>query len=78
MNKIIYLLLFFSSQVFATQTIECKFSSYSDQKGNHASTLELTFIIDTSSEKAYMVGNNGSNEVIHIDRGSGKTFIEIT
>lgn len=78
MRKILYLLAVFSIPAFATQTYECKFTNYSDQKGNSTENLNLTFIIDKASGKSYMVGNNGSGPVEHIDRGLGVSFVEIT
>ena len=40
--------------------------------------FELTFIVDLETEKAYVVGNQGS-EPVHIVPGNNKiTFIEIT
>ena len=67
-----------AASCFATQTIECDFTSYSNAKGNHKDHLKITFVIDEAAKKHYMVGNNGSNEVVHIDKGFGKSFIEIT
>ena len=78
MKKIIYILALFSSPIYATQTYICDFSNYSNQKGNHKENFKLTFVLDKEAGKSYMIGNNGSNPVTHIDEGNGKSFIEIT
>lgn len=72
------ILLVASTCVLATTTYNCSFGSFSDNKGNHADKLELAFLIDDESEKAYIIGNNGSSEVAHIYRGDGRSFVEIT
>ena len=63
MRKILYLLAVFSVPALATQTYECKFTNYSNPKGNSTENLNLTFVIDKAAEKSYMVGNNGSSPV---------------
>ena len=78
MKKLIFLLALFSTSAFATQTFECIFTNFSDQKGNHKETLKLTFLIDKEAEKSYIIGNNGSNPVAHFDRGNGISFVEVT
>ncbi len=57
---------------------KCYFTNFSDQKGNHKEILKFTFIVNEANNKAYVVGNFGKEKVIHIDRGNGKTFVEIT
>ena len=66
-----------------TDTIICNYPTYSDQTGNHKVKKEfvLTFIIDTSSKKAYMPGNLGSTKVLLIPQqipNNGISFIEVT
>jgi uncharacterized protein YuzE len=72
------MLFLVSSQVFATSTYECKFDSFSDGKTIVKEDFKLTFLVDEKADKAYILGNNGSNEVANIYRGDGRTFIEIT
>lgn len=72
------MLFLVSSQVFATSTYECKFDSFSDGKTIGKEDFKLTFLVDEKADKAYILGNNGSNEVVNIYRGDGRTFIEIT
>jgi hypothetical protein len=41
--------------------------------------FELSFVLDTKTKKAYMLGNNGSSEVTPIANSDGGiTFVEIT
>ena len=65
-----------------TETIVCTYNTYSDQQGNHKvkDKFELTFILDNNNAKAYIVGNQGSDEValIPMESGGGVSFIEVT
>lgn len=72
------MLIFMSSHAFATSTYECQFDTFSNGKTIAKEDFKLTFLLDEESGKAYVVGNNGSNEVAHIYRGDGRTFVEIT
>lgn len=71
-------LLLASNWSIATETYKCIYTSYSDQTGVHKEELSLTFLYDTKTDKAYIIGNNGSNEVLYIYRGYGKSFVEVT
>ena len=77
-----YIVLIFvslcASQVLATTTYTCQFSTFSDGEGVHEEELSLTFLVDEGAGKAYIMGNNGSNEVAHVYQGDGRSFIEIT
>ena len=81
-NLILAVLLSISSAAFGdTATFECHYSSYSDDSGNHEVTSDfiLTFLIDEDTDKGYIIGNNGSNEVIVIYGPLGSiSFIEVT
>jgi len=72
------ILLLASTSALATTTYTCKFDSFSDDKGKHSGDLLLTFLLDEDADKAYIIGNNGSNEVAHIYRGDGRSFVEIS
>ena len=63
-----------------TITFECKYTNWSDNEGLHKvkDKFELNFIIDKETSKSYMLGNNGSTEVIPIKGESQFSFIEIT
>ena len=63
-----------------TATIICDFNRWSNAEGWHLVSPEfvLTFIIDEDTDKAYMVGNNGSNAVVPIYGNSAITFLEVT
>lgn len=58
----------------------CEYQTYSNESGNHKvdKPFELTFIVDESAKKAYMVGNNGSTEVLKLDNMAGASFLEVT
>ena len=59
----------------------CNYDSYSDEEGNHKVGKEfvLTFIVDSENKKAYIVGNQGSEEVAAIPhRIGGVSFVEVT
>jgi len=63
-----------------TTTYICNYTSYSDQDGNHKvkNKFELTFIIDKTSGKSYMLGNNGSSEVKRRESEKQISFVEVT
>lgn len=64
-----------------TTTFVCDYKTSSDAENGLQKVTKpfiLTFVIDNENEKSYMVGNNGSNEVITISRGDGLTFVEVT
>ena len=65
-----------------TETFICNYSSHSDANGNHKVTdkFVLTFIVDMKKKTAYMLGNQGSEEVTLIPSGVGEgvSFVEIT
>jgi len=59
----------------------CNYDSYSDEEGNHKVGKEfvLTFIVDSENKKAYIVGNQGSEEVATIPHKiGGVSFVEVT
>ncbi len=40
--------------------------------------FNLQFLVDPESDKAYMIGNVGTVEVIHLNNDLGVSFIEVT
>lgn len=64
----------------ATTSYTCKFPAEATPKGlsKQASPLELRFVVDVSTRKAYLMGNAGSSEVEVIPNTGGISFIEIT
>ena len=67
MKSLVILLVLFPVIAFAdTTTYICKYPTYSDNEGNHKvkGKFELTFIVDNETEKTYILGNQGSSEVI--------------
>lgn len=66
-----------------TMSIECNYPlnvvlNSSGETETQTIDFKLQFLIDESAEKAYMIGNNGSNEVFDIPNMGGRTFIEVT
>ncbi len=83
MQTLIKLIIFLFSSVSLASPITyvCNYGSYSDEEGNHKAEKEfrLTFILDTENEKAYIVGNQGSEEVaVFPHRLGGISFVEVT
>jgi len=75
------ILLVFPGSAFAdTTTYICDYPTYSNQEGNHKieNKFVLSFVVDTENDKSYMVGNNGSAEVIKFETGNRISFLEIT
>ena len=66
MKKLTYLILIFSTPIFATQTIECNFTSVSDNEGHYKIEndypFKLTFLINNSDKKTYMTKNDASSK----------------
>ena len=75
-------LLFIPSAYCDTETLVCHYPTYSDQDGNHPVKEKFiqTLIIDKENGKAYVLGNQGSDEVLMIKNKAGGrfTFIEVT
>ncbi len=64
----------------APTTYVCDYKTYSNEKGLHKvdAAFVLTFLLDASTQKAYLIGNNGSSEVLLLAQDAGLTFVEIT
>lgn len=84
---VIRLFLFFAGVLFAmpvavseNTTFLCEYSLFSDQSGAHKEKepLAFTILLDPDTKKAYLVGNNGSAEVIYRAAPERLTFIEET
>ena len=69
-----------SISIAETSSFLCKYSVEASPKGlsKPSSPLELRFIFDESTQKAYLMGNAGSSEVQPIRNAKGLSFIEIT
>jgi hypothetical protein len=63
-----------------TGTYVCNYTTYSDATGNHKvkSSFSLTFIVDKSSNKSYMLGILGTTEVVMIRSIDQIAFIDKT
>ncbi len=64
----------------ATTSYTCKFTVEATPKGlsKQATPFELRFVVDTSTKKAYLLGNTASSEVEIIPNADGVSFVEIT
>ena len=74
-------LLLLPSLSFAeTFTFSCDYPRRSSKEGIHEvkTQFNLTFIVDKDSNKAIMLGNNGSVEVIMLQSTEQSAFIEVT
>jgi len=81
MKLITTILLLLPFTIFAAPTnYSCKYLSYSDEKGNHKVTAPfiLNFIVDEKNGKSYILGNNGSSEVIAFSSEDRISFVEVT
>ncbi len=61
-----------------TTSYVCKFSVEASPKGLNKQILELRYILDTKTKKAYLMGNAGSSEVQVVANTNGISFVEIT
>ncbi|TMX33490.1 hypothetical protein DA096_10350 [Vibrio rotiferianus] len=81
MKKIIALLALIPSLVLVdTMTIECTYKEYAQPDGLHTTENDfiLKFLIDKETGKSYIMGNNGSAEVISTGTEELLTFLEVT
>lgn len=82
-KRFVFVLLFsmLCHAAFAsTNTFECIYKTYSDEEGNHKvkDNFAMSFLVDPTAKKAYMLGNLGSTEVKLIPNTDGLTFVEVT
>ncbi len=63
-----------------TTTYSCDYPIYSDEKGSHRvkDKFALTFLVDDSNNKSYMLGNNGSTEIHMSNSLDHIAFLEVT
>lgn len=81
MGKIVLVLAILSSIVLAgTTSFECKYEKYSNGKKIEKTEFYLTFLLDSGTGKAYMIGNNGTVEVVPYvtTTNDGFSFLEVT
>ena len=66
--------------VAATTSHVCLFTVEASPKGlaKQEKPFELRYVVDTTTKKAYLVGNAGSSEVEIIPNTDGISFVEIT
>lgn len=78
-TAIILLLIAFTASA-ETVTYTCNYPTYSDHDGIHKveGGFELTFLIDKEKKKSYLIGNNGSSEVLLVPSEEQLAFVEFT
>lgn len=78
----VFLILGNTTTMATAETISysCSFFVVASPKGlkTEAKAFELKYVIDRSSNKAYIMGNAGSAEVTEIANSAGISFLEIT
>jgi hypothetical protein len=79
---LVFLILGNTTTMATAETISysCSFFIVASPKGlkTEAKAFELKYVIDRSSNKAYIMGNAGSAEVTEIANSAGVSFLEIT
>ena len=81
MKSLLLPLLFISLKAVAeTSTFICNYEQFASPDGLEKSKEKfvLTFIVDRDSNKAYVLGNNGSEEVKLLETSERLVFIELT
>lgn len=70
----------FGSALAATASYTCSFAVEASPKGlaKQSKPFELRFVVDTTAEKAYLLGNTGASEVEVIPNTDGVSFVEVT
>jgi hypothetical protein len=66
------------SAIAETTTFACEYSQFSDQSGSHTeeAPFRFSFLLDSDTKKAYLVGNSGSSEIVYRATVDRLTFIE--
>jgi hypothetical protein len=79
---LVFLILGCTTAMATAETISysCSFRIYASPEGlkTEEKPFELKYIIDRTTKKAYIVGNNGSAQVTEIPNLGGVSFLEVT
>lgn len=59
------------------RTFNCTYTTYSDKEGNHPTSMKLTFVWDVTSNKSYMLGDQGQTRVSTLSAQYRVFFVEI-
>lgn len=81
MKKLLTLIFFSLSSAADIMTLDCSYPNYSDSTGKHKSKSEFSFKIvsDSKIDKVYMLGSQGSVELLKVPRlDGGVNYIEFT
>jgi hypothetical protein len=75
-----FLATFVRSGIAETTTFTCEYLQFSDQNGGHTEKepFRFSFLLDSDTRKAYLVGNNGSSEIEYRPAADRLVFIEHT
>ena len=78
--QVLFLLSLCNYTYAQTITYDCEFLVHSTPDGikKDEKPFQLKYLIDRSSKKSYLIGNNGTSEVSEILNTNGVSFIEIT
>ncbi|HFQ5220984.1 TPA: hypothetical protein ACGUTS_004962 [Vibrio vulnificus] len=81
-NSLLFIAFCFvsSSTIASTSTLECVYKKYADPEGIHVTKNDfiLRYLIDPDADKVYVLGNNGSNEVVKVSGSDHVSFLEAT
>ncbi|MEZ9699499.1 hypothetical protein AB4455_02305 [Vibrio sp. 10N.261.46.E12] len=81
-NSLLFIVFCFvsSSAIASTSTLECVYKKYADPEGIHVTKNDfiLRYLIDPDADKVYVLGNNGSNEVVKVPGNDHVSFLEAT
>ncbi|MDE1237048.1 hypothetical protein [Vibrio aestuarianus] len=81
-NSLLFIAFCFasSSTIASTSTLECVYKKYADPEGIHVTKSDfiLRYLIDPDADKVYVLGNNGSNEVVKVSGSDHVSFLEAT
>lgn len=76
----LFVVLLANSASAGTTTYECSYPRYSDKEGTHKADEKFakSFVVDHSTDKAYVLGALGSRDVTLIQNSGGLSYVEIT
>nr|MBF4382187.1 hypothetical protein [Vibrio anguillarum] len=78
-NSLLFIAFCFvsSSTIASTSTLECVYKKYADPEGIHVTKSDfiLRYLIDPDADKVYVLGNNGSNEVVKVSGSDHVSFL---
>lgn len=63
----------------APTSYDCNYTTFSDNRGLHkvAKEFRMMFLVDSSADKAYMIGSIGASDVLLVPNTEAFTLIEM-